>query len=152
MTTFRCASATFRTTAAATRACLILVTALIALCASGCGYGCPMDIRKMAVDDIASRLRREDAALKAQMHVAPNRHGSGAIVYVKAESGCRPKFGWIWVNDVTWVAFDAPSQERTPGLQTLSQASAEDLRSMGVTAETAVQALVGDVCRASARE
>jgi hypothetical protein len=109
----------------------LLVAGIGAFLASGC------NVREAAVAAIRSEIRPSDSALAKKLETISNPGGEGVVVIVRPESGCVPKYGWLWLGGKNGsYALDDASQALTPGMAQLNQASSSTLKRFGSDAQS----------------
>ena len=70
----------------------LLVAGIAAFLAPGC------NVREAAVAAVGSAIRPTDSALVKKLETISNPGGEGVVVIVRPESGCVPKYGWLWLG------------------------------------------------------
>jgi hypothetical protein len=114
--------------------------------------GCSGSVQRTAIDAIASQIVASDSAVVSRLQSMGNPRGQGVIVFVKADSGCAPRYSWIWLNNRTnGYALDDASQALTPKLPRLRDASRSVIERVGSDVETVNSRLAEAFCR-DARE
>jgi hypothetical protein len=120
----------------------LLVAGIGTLLASGCFF------REAAVAAIGSEIRSTDSALVKKLETISNPDGEGVVVFVRPESGCVPKYGWLWLGGRNGsYALDDASQALTPEVPHLNQASSSTLKRIGSDAQSFGSKIAKSVCR-----
>jgi hypothetical protein len=123
------------------------LSAVLVFFASACsGY-----VRHSAVNAIAAELQPKSHVAE-KLESTANPAGEAVIVFVRDESGCAPRYAWVWMNESTrGYALDAASQSLTPRLDTLSTAPPEILQRIGSDSQTLTSAVRQVICPVARR-
>ncbi len=98
----------------------------------GLTAGCSQHVQSRAVEAVARHLQPANSTLAGKLESSPNPKGEGVLVFVRAESGCPPRYAWIWVgNERSVYALDSGSRLLTPEFGELNQASPQMLQRVG---------------------
>ena len=109
--------------------------------------------RESAIGAVRSELRPTESLPVVNLEAYANPEGEGMVVIVKPESGCAPKYTWIFLGQKKdTYALDDATHALTPGLPMLREASPSIAKRSGAEPEGLKAAVVESICRSTSKQ